>query len=315
MRTPLKNTVRSMKHTTADTPRPVVELVVAEQPDIRHEDSGVDIDSMQCIEVVATVCLRKIAIGVIKVPLSARRAGVIARCGLRIQTELRHEPGTHIFIVEISLDTELRYLNFIGPGNLARPANRVVFGMVEIADIVNVHPSFRVKNFVSIGDSLVRALPVTQVKPANAKGSVASGFACSICSFQWFARRQKRRHCSTGMTFGLASAAEEDGETTAGLAVTVAVVELNESGCEDGAAPGATAGEFLLVSSSATRFSSSSTRSSSHPSRSVDGAGASILGATLSDGAVFAGGLLVSLSSASKRFGTMLAHSSAARSS
>ena len=89
----------------------------------------------------------KIAIGVIKVPLPARRAGVIARCGLRIQTELRHEPGTHIVIVEISSDTELRYLNFIGPENLARPANRVVFGMVEIVDIVNVRPNFRRKEF------------------------------------------------------------------------------------------------------------------------------------------------------------------------
>jgi len=33
-----------------------------------------------------------------------------------------------------------------------------------------------VKNFVSIGDSLVRALPVSQVKSANANGSAFPGF-------------------------------------------------------------------------------------------------------------------------------------------
>src|SRR6266576_3649859 len=112
------------------------------------------------------------------------------------------------------------------------------------------------------------------------------------------------------------SAAEEDGETTAGLAATLDVVGLNEPGRENGAAAVAAAGELLLVSSSATRFSSCSTRSSSHRSRSVNGADASNFGASLFAGAgfaasAFAAGLLVSFSSASKRLGTMMAHSNA----
>jgi len=90
------------------------------------------------------------------------------------------------------------------------------------------------------------------------------------------------------------------GGTPAALAATLDAVGLNEPGCENGAAV-AVAGELLLVSSSATRFSSCSTRSSSHRSRSVNGAGASILEASLFAGADFEGGLLESLSSASKR--------------
>src|SRR5713101_8161233 len=113
------------------------------------------------------------------------------------------------------------------------------------------------------------------------------------------------------MAFALASAVV--GVTPAALAATAEVVVFIEAGCEDGAAAAAAAGELLLVSSSATRFSSCSTRSSSQRSRSVNGAGASTLGASSLAGADFAGGLLVSLSSASKRIGAILVHSNAAR--
>jgi len=57
--------------------------------------------------------------------------------------------------VEITADTELRYLDFIGPEDFARPADRIVFGMVEIIDVVDVALISGVKNFVSIGDSFV----------------------------------------------------------------------------------------------------------------------------------------------------------------
>src|SRR4029077_295066 len=69
---------------------PVVKVVEAEETDIRQEDSSVDINSVQCIEVVAAVCLGKIAVSIGKVPLAARRAGVIARRSRRIEAELCH---------------------------------------------------------------------------------------------------------------------------------------------------------------------------------------------------------------------------------
>src|SRR6266851_5969855 len=69
--------------------RPIVELVVTEKPDVRHEDAGVHVDPMQCVEVVAAVSLRNIAVGVVEVPLPPRRTGVVPRRRLRIQSKLR----------------------------------------------------------------------------------------------------------------------------------------------------------------------------------------------------------------------------------
>jgi len=55
--------------------------------------------------------------------------------------------------------------------------------MIEIVDVIDVGPDFRRKEFVSIGDSLVRALPVSQVKSAKAKGSALAALARLDLSF------------------------------------------------------------------------------------------------------------------------------------
>src|SRR5229473_4556164 len=170
-----------------------------------------------------------------------------------------------------------------------------------------------VKNFVSIANSFVRAFPFNQVKSANANGSVDCAFAAPDLPFSVACGAAEAATFSVGITFVFTPATVGAGVTPAALAATVDAVGLNEPGCEDAAAATGTAGELPLVSSSSTRFSSSSTRSRSQRSRSVNGAGASILAASLFAGADFVDGLLVSLSSASNRSGTMLAHSSAAR--
>src|SRR5713226_9000153 len=170
-----------------------------------------------------------------------------------------------------------------------------------------------VKNFVSYGVSFVRALPVSQDQSANANGSLDCGFATPA-----------------DLPFSVACVATAVTPTRAGVAfkppavswptvpavVTVPATGVLAPTLVGGVAASAdsVAAGRLLDSSSSTRFSSSSTRSSSQRSRSVNGAGASILGALLFAGAAFAGGLLVSLSSASKRLGKTLAHSSAANS-
>src|SRR6266849_8194492 len=82
--------------------RPVVELVVTEQPDVGHEDPGIHVDPMQCVEVVAAISLRNIAVGVVEVPLPPRRTGVVPRRRLRIQSKLRHQPGAYIVIVKVA---------------------------------------------------------------------------------------------------------------------------------------------------------------------------------------------------------------------
>src|SRR6202158_1994840 len=47
--------------------------------------------------------------------------------------------------MKVAADSELRYLDFIGPENFARPANSIVFGMVEIVDVVDIGSNFRGK--------------------------------------------------------------------------------------------------------------------------------------------------------------------------
>src|SRR6266849_9243057 len=171
-----------------------------------------------------------------------------------------------------------------------------------------------VKNFVSIANSFVRALPFSQVKSAKAKGSAFAPLAAPDLPFSVACALTEATTLSAGMTFELASAAAGDDVALAVLPTAAAAVGLTGPGCDEGGAAAVAVGELFLVSSSATRFSSCSMRSSIQRSRSVNGAGASILGASLLAGAVFAGGLVVSLSSASKRIGTTPTHSNVARS-
>src|SRR3989442_9710586 len=50
-------------------------------------------------------------------------------------------------MVEVAADAEMRPLNSAGPKDLARPADRIVLGMVEIVDIVHVGPEIWRKEF------------------------------------------------------------------------------------------------------------------------------------------------------------------------
>ena len=75
---------------------PVVELVKREQADVGEEDAGIDVEAVLHVEVVAGVGLGHITIGVGKVPLSARGAGVVARRGRGVKTDLAQNAGVHI---------------------------------------------------------------------------------------------------------------------------------------------------------------------------------------------------------------------------
>src|SRR5882762_6523378 len=145
-----------------------------------------------------------------------------------------------------------------------------------------------VKNFVSIGDSFVRALPVSQVKSANANGSVLADLVWAEVP----GGATEATPFSTGKTLELAPF----------VAATVETFVLPVAAAE------ATA-RLHFDSSSATRFSSCSMRSSIQRSRSVSGIGES--GFARAD---FADGLLVSLSSASERNGMTMVQRIAAKS-
>src|SRR5208282_4370050 len=127
--------------------RPVIEVVIAEEANIRHEDSRVEVDPMQSVEVISAIGFRNVAVSISEIPLSTRGAGVVARCGGRIHAKLRHDPGANVVKVKIAADAELRQLNFIRPKDLAGTSNRVIFRMVEIGDIVNVGANLRRKEF------------------------------------------------------------------------------------------------------------------------------------------------------------------------
>src|ERR1700681_2792786 len=70
-------------------------------------------------------------------------AGVISGCRLGVHAKLRHQPGTNIVIVKIASHTQLRHLYFARPKYFTRPADRVVFWIVEIVDIRNVGSDLR----------------------------------------------------------------------------------------------------------------------------------------------------------------------------
>src|SRR5713101_10188672 len=97
-----------------------------------------------------------------------------------------------------------------------------------------------VKNFVSIGDSFVRALPFNQVKSANANGSVGGVFAAPLFPF------------SVACGPSTATRLFEIGSELAGFgpgvilessAATADVARFAEAGCAaDASAAGAAAG-------------------------------------------------------------------------
>src|SRR5947209_7791106 len=95
---------------------------------------------MQRVPVVAAPSFGEIAVGIVEVPLPAAGTGIVAWSGLRIQPQLRHQPSADVLVVKVAADAELSYLHLVGAKDLARPANRVVFGMGEVVDVVNIGP-------------------------------------------------------------------------------------------------------------------------------------------------------------------------------
>src|SRR5258708_34278940 len=91
---------------------PVIKVVITEETYVRHENSSIYIDAMQLIEVISAIRLREVAIGIGEVPLAASRAGVVARRGLRIQAELRHQPGADGVIGKAASTAKLRHVDF-----------------------------------------------------------------------------------------------------------------------------------------------------------------------------------------------------------
>ena len=123
------------------------------------------------VEVIAAVRLGDVAVRVVEVPLAARRAGVVARRRRRVHAELGHQPAAHVVVVEVAADAELGDLDLAGAAASVDPSIVWSLRMVEIADVVDVDPEFAGEILRVERRALLRALPVSQVKSANANGS------------------------------------------------------------------------------------------------------------------------------------------------
>src|SRR5262249_15613900 len=119
---------------------PVVELVVAEETDVGEEDAGVDVEAVQDVEVIPAIALRDVAEGIGKVPLSAAGAGIVPRSGLRIHSDLGHQPASYVLPVEVTAHAEHGELDLARPEDLARTGDGVVGRMSEVVVEAGVHP-------------------------------------------------------------------------------------------------------------------------------------------------------------------------------
>src|SRR5215469_9327041 len=139
---------------------PIIEVVVTKEADVRQENPCIHIDSMQGVEVITAVRLGNVAIRIGQGPLATCRAGVVARRCLRIHAELRHQPGTHVVVMEIAAHPELRSLDFVCPENFAGSADRVILRMSEVVDIVHVGSNFGSKELAVEGGCFRTWVPI-----------------------------------------------------------------------------------------------------------------------------------------------------------
>ena len=110
--------------------------------------------------------------------MSARRAGVVARGGDRIQAELRHQARPNVVIVEVAADAELGYLNFVRSKDFAGTANGVVFRMIEVVNVVDVGADFGSEKRGIEGGRLGASVAIEPGPVGKGKGNLFAGSGC-----------------------------------------------------------------------------------------------------------------------------------------
>src|ERR1017187_7994317 len=127
---------------------PVVEVVVAEQANVRHEDSRVDVQSVVHVEVVPAPRLRDVFVSIANIPLADPGAAIIARCGGRKKTKHGQDSAANVLPVEVAAEADLLHLEFAGPETLGRPTHRMVSRLIEILhEVGGATESFRSGEF------------------------------------------------------------------------------------------------------------------------------------------------------------------------
>src|SRR5262249_28627501 len=82
----------------------------------------------------------------VELPLAATGAGVVARRGLRVHSELSHQARLRTLVVEVAAEAELRELELPVTEDLARARDRVVLGRAEIVVVYRVDPQLADKD-------------------------------------------------------------------------------------------------------------------------------------------------------------------------
>src|SRR5579864_311454 len=126
---------------------PVIEIIVTEQADIRHEDSCVDIESVIDVEVVPAIRLGNVLVSATEVPLANPEAGVIARCCSGKQPLHEQDSAAYVLPVEVTADAGLLDLDFAGTERFSRPDDGVISRLVEIFHVVRIKSNFRGEEF------------------------------------------------------------------------------------------------------------------------------------------------------------------------
>jgi hypothetical protein len=96
---------------------------------------------------------------------------------LRVHAELRQKSPPHVVPIEVAAEGEVRELDLVMPKDLGRAGDRVVDRMVEGVVVRGVDSKFAREDPPRQGEFLLRLLPVSHVKSANANGSGLAGFS------------------------------------------------------------------------------------------------------------------------------------------
>src|SRR5258708_13550504 len=126
---------------------PVVKFVKTEEPDIGEKDSGVHVNPVQFVDVIAAVSFCDIAIRSDQIELSSAGSRIIAWLGARISTYLSQHSPTNIVPMKVSPDAQMLNLEFIRPATFARAYEGMVDGMVIVIDVLCIPSKLAGKKF------------------------------------------------------------------------------------------------------------------------------------------------------------------------
>jgi len=162
---------------------PVVEVVVAEEANVGHEDSGVNIEPIVHVKVVAAVRFRYVFVGGAHIPLTHSGTGIVAhRCGGK-HSEQHQDPATHVAGVKVSADGQILQLNFTVAENFAGPTHGVVSRLIEIDPIERIRSEFSAEVLRIERTIVLTAVPVEPGPIVVRKRSFRVHFRS--CSGRW----------------------------------------------------------------------------------------------------------------------------------